>query len=456
VTTVNGVRGIWDSSALVGGPIVKDKWWFTTSGRYSGSTLRASSLFHDANVNLPTTNPAYWTYAPDLNNPVDPEERNRNIQFRSTFQVGSKDKIGASTDIQRHFRDQAFGQLDQGIAKIEANASMCHIDSLTQFTWSRPQSSRLLFEGGSTLELNTFGTTNFGTAVDQVGLLPCETQAPFHVNIADPARGPATTASARLAPATCRTSSTAASRRRRPVRTTEAGYPSARQHDGEHVRRADVGGLPISYGFTNGVPTSMTLFAGALSDAHLKWGMGTFAQDSWTMKRLTVNLGVRFDWLEARTGDVTEPANALFASYTAAAVDNRPNWKDIAALGGWVVFGDGKTGHQGGISRHGGRVPQRAVRSGATVSTSDQDRLNRLPRRSGSPRRACHLRRRRLRAPPRRERSRPARACRIPTTRTAGASGSTTGAPWPHWNSRSEATWRWRRRTRTRSTAASR
>jgi hypothetical protein len=358
VTTVNGVREIWDSSALFGGPIVKDKWWFTTSGRYSGSTLRASSLFHDANAGLSPTNPAYWTYAPDPNNPVDPEERNRNVQFRTTFQVGSKDKIGASTDIQRHFRDQAFGQLDQGIAKIEANASMCHIDSLTQFTWSRPQSNKLLFEGGGTVGLNTFGTTNFGTAIDGSDYSPCGQAIPFHVNIADPARGPAYHGVGAIGAGNVSNQFNGrfATSYVTGAHNFKVGYQILRGNvTANTIHRADdVGGLPISYGFTNGVPTSMTLFASGISDAHLKWDMGTFAQDSWSMKRVTLNLGMRFDWLEARTGDVTEPANALFGSYSAAAVDNRPNWKDFSPRIGavWDVFGDGKTAIKGGINRY--------------------------------------------------------------------------------------------------------
>ena len=45
LTTVNGVRFIGDSSALIGGPIIKDKWWFVTSGRVTGARCapRASS-----------------------------------------------------------------------------------------------------------------------------------------------------------------------------------------------------------------------------------------------------------------------------------------------------------------------------------------------------------------------------------------------------------------------------
>ena len=66
---------------------------------------------------------------------------------------------------------------------------MCHNDSLTQFTWSRPQSNALLFEGGGTVGLNTFGTANFGTALDGSDYEECGQSQPFRVNIADAARG---------------------------------------------------------------------------------------------------------------------------------------------------------------------------------------------------------------------------------------------------------------------------
>src|SRR4029079_9086144 len=50
LTPVNGLRVIADLSGLMGGPIGRDRWWFVTSHRVSGSPLRAASLFHDANL----------------------------------------------------------------------------------------------------------------------------------------------------------------------------------------------------------------------------------------------------------------------------------------------------------------------------------------------------------------------------------------------------------------------
>jgi hypothetical protein len=349
LTVVNGIRDIYDANGLFGGPLVKDKWWFVASGRRSGSTLRAASLFHDSNLND-------WVYTPDTSRPVDPVEYNRNYQFRTTFQLG-KDKFGASTDIQRHYRDQAFGQLDQGIARVEANAAMCHNDSLTQFTWSRPQSNKVLYEGGGSVSLNAFGTANFGTALDGSDYEECGQSEPFRVNIADAARGAnyhgvgaIGIGISNLFVGRFATSYVTG------AHNFKTGLYFIRGNvTGNTINRADdVGGLPISYTFTNGVPTALTEFADRGTDAHMNHDLALYAQDSWNMKRLTLNLGLRFDWITQRVGEVVHPANALFAGYTTPAVEGTPNWKDLSPRVGaaYDLFGNGKTAIKGGINRY--------------------------------------------------------------------------------------------------------
>ena len=73
-------------------------------------------------------------------------------------------------------------------------------------------------------------------------------------------------------------------------RTYERRMDAVAQHppDVRRDRADDVGGLPISYTFTNGVPTSMTLFASRNSDAHLDYDLAMFVQDQWALRRLTL------------------------------------------------------------------------------------------------------------------------------------------------------------------------
>ncbi len=350
ITRVNGVRNIFDASGLVGGPVLKDKMWFVVSGRKSGSTLRAANLFHDSSL-------SDWVYTADTSRPVDPVEANRNIQFRTTFQVGSKDKVGASTDVQRHYRDQAFGQLDQGTARIEANAAMCHNTSLTQFTWSRPQSNSLLFEGGAGVSLNTFGTASFGTNLDGSDYEECGQSQPFRVNIADAARGlnyngvgQISIGVSNLFTGRVATSYVTGAHNFKVGMNLNRGNVT-----GNTINRADdVGGLPISYTFVNGVPTQMTLFGDRNSDAHMDHDLAFYAQDSWTMQRLTLNMGLRFDWIRQSLGAVQRQANVLFPAYGTPALESTPNWKDLSPRIGaaYDLFGNGKTAIKGGANRH--------------------------------------------------------------------------------------------------------
>ena len=124
---------------------------------------------------------------------------------------------------------------------------------------------------------------------------------------------------------------------------------------GNTINRADdVGGLPISYTFTNGVPTSMTLFASRNSDAHLDYDLALFVQDQWALRRLTLSLGLRFDWMSQSLGAVDNPANALFPAYSSPARDGVPSWKDLSPRLGaaYDLFGDGRTALKGGVNRY--------------------------------------------------------------------------------------------------------
>lgn len=55
--------------------------------------------------------------------------------------------------------------------------------------------------------------------------------------------------------------------------------------------------LYVSYDFLNGVPNRLTQRAGPyLSTDQVKADLGIYAQDQWTVKRLTLNYGLRFDY----------------------------------------------------------------------------------------------------------------------------------------------------------------
>ena len=86
----------------------------------------------------------------------------------------------------------------------------------------------------------------------------------------------------------------------------------------------------MNYNFLNGVPRRVTLFATPIEQRNdIKADLGIFAQDSWAMSRMTINYGVRFDYLNAAVPEQHLAAGRFVPERNFAAVKNAPNWKDI-------------------------------------------------------------------------------------------------------------------------------
>ena len=133
---------------------------------------------------------------------------------------------------------------------------------------------------------------------------------------------------------------------------------------GNTINRADdVGGLPISYTFTNGVPTSMTLFAEPQQRCAPRLRPGALRPGSVDAAAPDAEPRPAFRLDQrSRSAPSINPANALFPAYSSPAVEGAPNWKDLSPRIGaaYDLFGDGRTAIKGGINRYvAGRVDRR-------------------------------------------------------------------------------------------------
>jgi hypothetical protein len=111
----------------------------------------------------------------------------------------------------------------------------------------------------------------------------------------------------------------------------------------------------LSYQFNGGLPASLTEWATPLeSESTLGHDIGIFAQDQWTLKRLTLNLGLRFDSIHSYSPAQQVSGGEFYPARTFSLVDNTPNWKDLnPRLGAaYDLFGNGKTAVKGYLSRY--------------------------------------------------------------------------------------------------------
>ena len=83
---------------------------------------------------------------------------------------------------------------------------------------------------------------------------------------------------------------------------------------------------------------------------------GIYAQDAWTLERLTVNFGVRYDWFKNSVPGGTRPAGFFAPELTLPdpVVEDIPDWKNWNGRfgGAFDLFGDGSTAVKASVGRY--------------------------------------------------------------------------------------------------------
>ena len=100
-------------------------------------------------------------------------------------------------------------------------------------------------------------------------------------------------------------------------------------------------------------PPSTTMPGRSATKAGMRT-LGLFAQDQWTIERLTLNLGLRFDHLNGRVPALELPAGPWVPARSFPEVKNVPNWKDVNPRVGaaYDLFGTGQTAIKGFLGRY--------------------------------------------------------------------------------------------------------
>ncbi len=103
----------------------------------------------------------------------------------------------------------------------------------------------------------------------------------------------------------------------------------------------------IQLRFNNNVPAQVAIRNTPIDESieRLNADFGVFVQDAWTLNRVTLNLGARYDYFNAEVPAVSAPASQWVTARQRPAVENVPNWKNWSArlAASWDVFGTGKT-----------------------------------------------------------------------------------------------------------------
>ena len=130
----------------------------------------------------------------------------------------------------------------------------------------------------------------------------------------------------------------------------KVGFENQRGHFWRGDNNDSTGG--IWYTTTNSVPAFVIIQAPAYGwQNNLNYNLGIYAQDRWTVNRMTVSGGIRLDMLNESTSEFTLGPHRWLPNRNTHydAVKNVPNWKDInpRVSVAYDLFGNGKTALKG-------------------------------------------------------------------------------------------------------------
>jgi hypothetical protein len=364
LTNVGSIDKVWDANPSIGGPIARDRVWFYFTYRHWGVNKSVTDSFRDLDPS--------FRYVPDYNQPGIDDGHIVSTAGRLAWQITSKDKLTTYHDNQRKYRNH-WG-ISAAVPEPQASAIQVTPTSFVNATkWTRTQTSRLLFEAGFGIydqEYTELYQPEVTGQSDKTWDLDAIRNARIYT-FCDNANGSCAAGTSKITGAwnnpadhfsVMRTFSGAANYVTGSHAFRFGG--SVTQGDWRLVRQVTGDIQPIE--FTNGVPTAATLRLPTDRRNGIKADTGIFAQDRWTVSRITMNLGLRYDWFIGETQESDVLASRINAGQhfgkcpdgknnpAAGCVGTVQDWKDISPRVGiaFDVFGDGRTAIKGSVARY--------------------------------------------------------------------------------------------------------
>jgi len=322
---------IWDVNPTYGGPIQVDKLWFFGAYRYWGTWEHPPGAYYD-------TKESATKYTPDLSRAAYNEVWSQSSDLRLTWQASPRNKISILGDVMT--RCWCHWNLSSIRTPDASTVMHSYPNFVGQLTWNAPVTNKLLIDAGYTyhpeswsswpepdLPWGTYARTDSGQGTS-FGAFSTYTQHRTHqwngkFNMTY-------------------------------VTGSHAIKFGFQEMHGNRIIDNWTLGQNVTLTFLNSAPASVTEYAfpyatNAITSAY----NGLYVQDQWTRSRMTLNVGLRVDFLNAGIPAQSYPASLFVGARSFPEVKNAPNWQDVNPRVGiaYDLFGNGKTALKGNVGR---------------------------------------------------------------------------------------------------------
>jgi hypothetical protein len=309
-----------------GGPLIRNRLWFYFSYKYEDNKIYvASSRFADGS---PAFRQAMGNYTG---------------VGRVTWQASERDKI-------RFYVDRQFnGEYYNGFNTLPNTTPEASTDAfgrgwVTQGKWTQTTTNKLLLEAGLTYYNQPY-EQNYRPEVGPRDLAQLE-QTTGRLSVA---------AGSNIPPYTSWTKSYSGMAAASYITGSHAFKTGVTMQWGTNSRTFSSNAQINTLVFNNNNPIAVVVANGpTTAQQKVKRDIGFFLQDQWTIDRLTLNVGGRYDYFNAEVPAQSAPAGPWIQARDFAAIENVPNWKDwsVRFAGAYDLFGDGKTALKANASKY--------------------------------------------------------------------------------------------------------
>jgi hypothetical protein len=348
LTSVPSLKKIYDVGGSVGGPFKVNKLWGFIAYRTWGTENYVPGSYYNKlqGTYIGAPNSGVVAYEPDFSKPAYSSTMDEDLSGRITWQATEKQKLAVFQGAQRNHN------VKLGAAGTAPEAAIWGTYSpalVTQGTWNYPATNRLLFEAGATY-LRQGAYSKRMPGVKETDIPIQELSTGFRYGASGPAN-----ASANYS-CNCKIWNPHTQRFAVSLITGSHAFKAgAIIIEGFARDSSTFNTPPVAYTFRNGVPQTLTEFVEQTGDSRVKANAGIFVQDQWTLRRLTLNLGLRFSYFNAFVPAARiEKQMFVTEAWDAPAVYNVPNETDIDPRVGFAydLFGNGRTALKASVGRY--------------------------------------------------------------------------------------------------------